>query len=436
VDKTTLYTSPYLVATDNGYTKHYYAGTERLCARTGNGNLNHLGNFIENNPAISERADDLFDGCISAMAERTNTENETSGITGVCDKTPAELVAKIEGHPFIVIAEVEVGTSAFDVAMSNFSSITQQTEDVFYYHSDHLGSASWITDANGVPVQHLQYLPFGERYVDQRAAGYHERFTFTGKEKDSETGYYYFGARYYDCDLSGLFLSVDPMSDKYLNISPYHYCHWNPIIKIDPNGNDEWEINQQGKVVNRIETKEHDAFFIVDDKGNRMMDENYSVLYKSISFDYGTIVNKDMGSYLFYTEFNISNNECGIDLFKFLSDNTSVEYGLITTSRNGSVLMTNHKDRTVFVMGTAEEMDKNGLTITSIIHNHPGSDQPSGFRENSTGGDKYAAERLVRSHGNEVQYYVYRPQNGLYQMFNYEHLLGYSSHSMVKQNLK
>ena len=45
----------------------------------------------------------------------------------------------------------------------------------------------------------------------------------TGKEKDSETGYYYFGARYYNSDLS-LWLSVDPMADKYPNLSPYNYC--------------------------------------------------------------------------------------------------------------------------------------------------------------------------------------------------------------------
>ena len=58
----------------------------------------------------------------------------------------------------------------------------------------------------------------------------------TGKEKDSETGYYAFGARYYDCDLSGIFLSVDPMADKYPNISPYAYCAWNPVKLVDPDG--------------------------------------------------------------------------------------------------------------------------------------------------------------------------------------------------------
>ena len=58
----------------------------------------------------------------------------------------------------------------------------------------------------------------------------------TGKEKDSETGYYAFGARYYDCDLSGIFLSVDPMADKYPSMSPYAYCAWNPVKLVDPDG--------------------------------------------------------------------------------------------------------------------------------------------------------------------------------------------------------
>ena len=57
----------------------------------------------------------------------------------------------------------------------------------------------------------------------------------SGKEKDSETGYYYFGARYYNSDLS-LWLSVDPMADKYPSLSPYNYCAWNPLKIVDPNG--------------------------------------------------------------------------------------------------------------------------------------------------------------------------------------------------------
>ena len=72
----------------------------------------------------------------------------------------------------------------------------------------------------------------------------------TGKEKDSETGYYAFGARYYDCDLSGIFLSVDPMADKYPSISPYAYCAWNPVKLVDPDGREvEVFINHDEKTI-------------------------------------------------------------------------------------------------------------------------------------------------------------------------------------------
>lgn len=60
--------------------------------------------------------------------------------------------------------------------------------------------------------------------------------TFTGKERDEETGYGYFGTRYLDYELMTIWLSVDPMADKYPSISPYAYCAWNPIRIIDPNG--------------------------------------------------------------------------------------------------------------------------------------------------------------------------------------------------------
>ena len=72
-------------------------------------------------------------------------------------------------------------------------------------------------------------------------------FTFTGKERDAETGYSYFGARYYDSDLSGLFISVDPMSDKYPSITPYAYCAWNPLKLVDPDGREIWIGTYNGK---------------------------------------------------------------------------------------------------------------------------------------------------------------------------------------------
>ena len=98
---------------------------------------------------------------------------------------------------------------------------------------------------------HLQHIDF------QRLFSCKNALTFTGKEKDSETGFYYFGARYYDPSLSGLFLSVDPMADKYPSTSPYAYCAWNPVKLVDPDGREidpscleEWD-NQKAEIENK-----------------------------------------------------------------------------------------------------------------------------------------------------------------------------------------
>ena len=72
------------------------------------------------------------------------------------------------------------------------------------------------------------------------------RYKFTAKELDNETSYTYFGARYYDSELS-VWLSVDPMSDKYPRLSPYNYCSWNPMILVDPNGMDTAFADNQAR---------------------------------------------------------------------------------------------------------------------------------------------------------------------------------------------
>ncbi len=116
--------------------------------------------------------------------------------------------------------------------------LTGGTESVYYFHSDHLGSASWITNGTGAAVQHLLYLPFGEHFVNERNTTYDERFSFTGKERDAETGYYYHGARFNSSDIG--WLSVDLQFEKMPSTTPYNYCLWNPIILHDPDGEIPW----------------------------------------------------------------------------------------------------------------------------------------------------------------------------------------------------
>jgi len=121
-----------------------------------------------------------------------------------------------------------------------YTSINNFESDMYFYNTDlpiaiGMGSSSWITDASGAVNQHLQYLPFGEDYICQRNSSWNIPYTFSGKEKDAETGYSYFGARYYDSDIS-IWLSVDPLSSIYPTLSPYAYVANNPIIYYDPDG--------------------------------------------------------------------------------------------------------------------------------------------------------------------------------------------------------
>ncbi|MBQ6683221.1 MAG: RHS repeat-associated core domain-containing protein, partial [Bacteroidales bacterium] len=170
---------------------------------------------------------------------RVLEKNEPDCITGSVAEQD-ELKVWIEGIPEQLQASTLIDYGEFTDVIQSLRADHNggQEREVYFYHSDHLGSASWITDSGGQAIQHLQYLPYGEPYINQRTSGYNERFTFTGKERDEETGYGYFGARYMDYELMTMWLSVDPLADKYPGTSPYAYCAWSPIIAKDPNGMD------------------------------------------------------------------------------------------------------------------------------------------------------------------------------------------------------
>ena len=107
----------------------------------------------------------------------------------------------------------------------------------YYYLKDHLGSVRMTVDAGGVPQSWNDYYPYGLLMDDRNkiAGDTDPRYKFTGKERDVETGYDYFGARYYDSRI-GRWLSVDPMAEKYAGWSPFAYCTNNPIVFTDIDG--------------------------------------------------------------------------------------------------------------------------------------------------------------------------------------------------------
>ena len=96
-------------------------------------------------------------------------------------------------------------------------------------------SGFWVSDCS--PLLHYHYVITAlTMQIPTETLSQSHRLCFIGKERDSETGFSYFGARYYDSDLMTGWLSVDPMADKYPSLSPYAYCGWNPIGLIDTNG--------------------------------------------------------------------------------------------------------------------------------------------------------------------------------------------------------
>ena len=228
----TIYPSPYVVASRYGYTKHIYAGADRVCTKIGSGGLDSL---YQNNDSLLNNARTLAGKQLEYMPGRRIDAAPVDCNTKIDGTTGGDLTTHQTDKMSVrvdMVFRYEGLHSAMDDALTDHGTEPHR----YFYHPDHLGGASWVTNRYGHPIQHLQYLPYGETRLNQRTGIYNERYTFSGKEKDSETGYYYFGARYYNSDLS-LWLSVDPMSDKYPSLSPYNYCAWNPMKLVDPDGN-------------------------------------------------------------------------------------------------------------------------------------------------------------------------------------------------------
>jgi RHS repeat-associated protein len=118
----------------------------------------------------------------------------------------------------------------------------------YYYHGDHLGSSSIITDENGSQVSHYEYTPYGS--IARTEGSDNTRYKFTGKQLFEDIGLYHYGARFYDPEI-GRFITSDtivqaPYDPQSLN--RYAYCRNNPLNYIDPSGH-SWFKKFFGKIL-------------------------------------------------------------------------------------------------------------------------------------------------------------------------------------------
>jgi RHS repeat-associated protein len=198
----------------------------------------------------------------------------------------------------VITKHIFVGESRIISKLSHlddFGDLDFEKNNQYYYHGDHLGNTTYITDKDGNEWEHFEYTPYGETWITEENRTHSFGYRFTGKELDEETNLYYFGARYLDAQTSR-WLSCDPILDSYLdgepaggvynsvNMNLYHYGANNPLKYVDPNGmyndNDRFNGDYWG-VSESYKNQDFGSYtFIGYEKGYVNDDKPYTRNYK------------------------------------------------------------------------------------------------------------------------------------------------------------
>ena len=258
-----IYPAPIITVTKNRFTKHYFIGSKRIASKIGTGRFSNVYGIGGNNITagqkdyaarmmqIEKQREEYYKqlgtppGVPTMKGATADPDNTGIGynsiITDLGDHSVPEgwiQHPKFNGKgdvpgPPIQWSEPE----SPDNAQPGYGYIANDTtkEETFFYHSDHLGSTSYITDAKANITQFDAYLPYGELLVDEHSSSEELPYKFNGKQFDDETGLYYYGARYMN-PVASIWYGVDPLSEKYPYIGGVVYCEGNPVVQIDDFG--------------------------------------------------------------------------------------------------------------------------------------------------------------------------------------------------------
>lgn len=257
----TVYVSPYLVCRRTGFTKHYYIENQRITTKVGTGRFTN----------ISFPQAKLTAGGIDYVQRQANLRQQLIAHYASLNLSPGPPIDKyFYMHPYNsgIAAPILVDSSSATIppgwpgypgnttppplgppvfvnpipkndsvhAGYGFTGTGYMYEQQqYFYHPDHLGSTNYITNVYGQVSQHQEYSAFGETFIDEHSGTNKQPYLYNAKELDAETGLYYYGARYYNPRLS-VWLSTDPMMEKYPGLSPYNYTLLNPVRLVDPDG--------------------------------------------------------------------------------------------------------------------------------------------------------------------------------------------------------
>ena len=263
-DNFTLYPASILSVNKNRFTKHYFIGDKRVASRIGTGMFNNV--YGRNGSYVTAGQQDYAERMNQIQTQKEAYYKKVGVAPGVPTEKGAYGDPENTGVGYNAVL-TELGNhdvpqgwiqtphpnttpgtnpgapvswndpSNPDDPQAGYGYIPNDTtkEETFFYHSDHLGSTSYITDDKANITQYDAYLPYGELLVDEHSSSEDLPYKFNGKQFDEETGLYYYGARYMN-PITGLWYGVDPLAEKYVTMGGYIYTLDNPIRLIDPEG--------------------------------------------------------------------------------------------------------------------------------------------------------------------------------------------------------
>lgn len=252
-----------------------------------------------------------------------------------------------------------------------------------YYLKDHQGNNRVVINQNGNVEETSHYYPFGGVFASSQNV---QPYKYNGKELDTKKGlnWYDYGARQYDAAI-GRFTTMDPMTEKYYEWSPYAYCKNNPINRIDPDGKDDYLLEPRGRLHNRTPKSQRgkssvDRLYSYSGNSRKPMGENIEV--KSGLLSQMLEIQKEEEGYGTYG--STQNVEDAAQVFKFAADNSKAEWKLDVYNNNGTltaVVATSQKEDNVQNGDHAQKrLSVSGAKIVNI-HSHPNPNGTKGGSE-------------------------------------------------------
>ena len=318
-DNFTLYPASILSVNKNRFTKHYFIGDKRVASRIGTGLFNNV--YGRNGSYVTAGQQDYAERMNQIQTQKEAYYKKVGVAPGVPTEKGAYGDPENTGVGYNAVL-TELGNhdvpqgwiqtphpnttpgtnpgppvswndpSNPDDPQAGYGYIPNDTtkEETFFYHSDHLGSTSYITDDHANITQYDAYLPYGELLVDEHSSSEDLPYKFNGKQFDEETGLYYYGARYLN-PMTSLWYGVDPLAEKYQFLGSYVYCSANPIKIIDVDGNDEFHVNGNGNII-KVVNNNSANITIVNPDGSKKYFSDYKT--KSIFLGWGNGKNRQI----------------------------------------------------------------------------------------------------------------------------------------------